>query len=107
MTSATKNQTRLHRLREPSGLQADLLLLLAREIDEMVVLGADEEGDGGFVEAPALAVPLFDAVEGGLAREVEHEEDGDGVVADEGEHVDEFSLPAQVPDAEGDFGVAD
>lgn len=59
------------------------------------------------VEAPRLAVPFFDGVQRRLARKVEHEEDGDGVVAHEREHVDEFTLPAQVPDAEGDFSVAD
>lgn len=107
MACTAEDQTRLHGLRKPLGLLADLLLLFAREIDEMVVLCANEERDGGLVEAAALSVPLFDAVEGGFAGQVEHEEDGDGVVANEGEHVDEFALPAQVPDAEGDFGVAD
>ena len=73
----------------------------------MVVLGSNQERDGGLVEAAALSVPLFDAVEGGFAREIEHEEDGDCVVADEGQHVDEFALSTQIPDAEGDFGVPD
>ena len=73
----------------------------------MVILSSDQEWDGGLVEAAALSVPLFDAVEGGFAREVEHEEDGNCVVADEGQHVDEFALSAKIPDAEGDFGVAD
>lgn len=73
----------------------------------MVVLGSDQERDGCLVEAASLSVPFFDAVEGGFPREVEHEEDGDGVVADERQHVDEFALAAEIPDAEGYFGVAD
>jgi len=73
----------------------------------MVVFGANQERDGGFVEAAALAIPFLDAVEGGFAGEIEHEEDGDGVVADEGKHVDEFALAAEIPDGEGDFCIPD
>ena len=73
----------------------------------MVVLRADQERDGGFVEASPLAVPFLDGIEGALSGQVEHEEDGDGVVADEGQHVDEFALPAEIPDGECDFRVAD
>lgn len=50
----------------------------------MVVLGTDEEWDGGLVEAAALTIPLLDAIEGTLAGQVEHKEDGDGVVTDQG-----------------------
>lgn len=73
----------------------------------MVVLCADEEGDGGLVEASPLPVPLLDGVEGALAGQVEHEEDGDGVVADERQHVDKLALASEVPDGEGDFCVSD
>ena len=73
----------------------------------MVVLCADEDGDGRLVEAAALAVPLLDAVESALARQVEHEEDGDGVVADEWQHVDKLALAAEVPYGERDFCIAD
>ena len=107
MTRTREDQTGLHGFRKPFRLHADLFLLFAREIDEVVVLGADKERDGRLVEAPALPIPLLDGVEGRFPRQVEHEEDGDGVVANEGQHVDELALPAQVPDGEGDFGVAD
>lgn len=107
MTRAGKDQRRLHGLGEAARLSADLFLLLLGEVDKVVILGADQKGDGGLVEAASLPVPLLDAVEGGFPRQIEHEKDGDGVVADERQHVDELALAAQVPDAEGDFGIAD
>ena len=64
----------------------------------MVVFCADQEWNGGLVEAPALTVPLFDGVECALAGQVEHEEDCDGIITDKGQHVDEFALTAQIPD---------
>jgi hypothetical protein len=85
----------------------NLLLLFAWKVDKVVVLCADEEGNGRLVEAAPLAIPLLDGVEGALARQIKHEEDGDGVVADEGQHVDKLALAAEIPDGEGDFGVAD
>ena len=90
-----------------SYLIRDLLLVLPGKVHKVVVFGAYQDRDGGLVEAAALAVPLLDAVQGALPGQVEHEEDGDGVVADEGQHVDELALAAEVPDAEGDLGVAD
>ena len=48
----------------------------------------------------------LDAVESGLPGEVKHEEDGHGVVADEREHIDKLLLATEIPDGEGDFGVA-
>lgn len=79
-----KDQRRFHRLREPLRLYRDLLLLFPREVDEVVILCPNEERDGRLVEAAPLSVPLLDTVESGFACEVEHEEDGDCVVADEG-----------------------
>lgn len=73
----------------------------------MVVFGADQKGDGGLIEAACLAIPLLDRVERGFARQVKHEQDGDGVVAYERKHVDEFALASEIPDAERDLGVAD
>ena len=92
---------------ELTYLNGNLLLVLAREIHKMVVLGADQERNGCFVKPTALAVPLLDGVESALAREIKHEEDGHGVVADKWQHVDEFALASQVPNREGDFRVAD
>lgn len=73
----------------------------------MVVFRPDQERDGSFVEAATLAIPFLDGVEGGFAGEVKHEKDGDGVVADEREHVDEFALAAEIPDGKGDFCIPD
>lgn len=73
----------------------------------MIVLGPDQEGNGRFVKPATLAIPLFNRVEGALAREIEHEENGHGIIADEWKHVDEFALTSQVPDRKGDFRVAD
>lgn len=73
----------------------------------MIILRSHQKRNRRLVETPSLAIPLLDGIEGALAGEVEHEEDGDGVVADEREHVYEFALAAEVPDGEGDFGVAD
>ena len=73
----------------------------------MVVLGPHQERYGSLVETPALPVPLLYAVQRALARQVEHEQDGDGVVTHERQHVDELALPAEVPDAERDLRVAD
>lgn len=63
----------------------------------MVVLCADEEWNCSLVEAASLTVPFLDTVESRLACEIEHKEDGHSVIADEGQHVDEFSLAAQIP----------
>lgn len=73
----------------------------------MVILCTNQDGNGRLVEAPALAVPLLDAIQCALARQVEHEQDSDGIVTDEGEHVDEFALATEIPDGKGDFSVAD
>lgn len=98
MAGTAEDQARLHRARKALCLVRDFLLLFLGEVDKVVVLCADEEGDGGLVEAAALPVPLLDAVERAFARKVKHEEDRDRVVANEREHVDELALPAEVPD---------
>jgi hypothetical protein len=107
MARAGEDQWCLHGFCESLCLQTDLLLLFSWEVDEVVVLCANEEGNGSLVEASSLPVPLFDAVEGRLSCQVEHEENGNGVIADQGKHVDELPLATQIPDGEGDFGVAD
>jgi hypothetical protein len=72
-----------HRIRgNIAHLIRDFLLFLPRKVDKVVVLCADQERDGSLIETSSLAVPLFDRVERALAREVKHEEDGDGVIAD-------------------------
>ena len=73
----------------------------------MIVFGSDKEGDCCFVEATSLAVPFLDRVQGALSRKVEHEQNGDGVIADKWKHVDEFALTAEIPDRERDFCVPD
>ena len=76
----------------------DLFLIFSRKIDKMVVLRADEERNGGLVETPTLPVPFLDGVESALARQVEHEQDSDSVIANERQHVDEFPLTSKIPD---------
>lgn len=107
MAGTGKDQRCLHRFGEAFRLHADLFLFFTWEVDEMVVLGADEERDGSLVEATPLAVPFLDGIEGRFAGEIKHEEDGDSIVADQRQHVDELPLAAEIPDGEGDFGVAD
>lgn len=105
--SATKYQCGTHRLGESSSLVGYFLLLFAGEIDEVVILGAHEDWNSGLVEASTLPIPFLNAVKGALASEVKHEQDGNRIVANQGKHVDELALATQVPDAEGDLGVAD
>ena len=89
-----------------SYLVADLFLVFSWKIDKVVIFGTNQERDGSFVEPSALSVPLFYAIERRLPREVEHEEDCHCVIADQGKHVDELALTAEIPDGEGDFCVA-
>ena len=98
MARTAEDEAGTHRFGEALSLSRDFLLILSREVDEMVVLGTDEEGDRRLVEATALPVPLLDGVEGAFPRQVEHKQDGDGVVADKWQHVDEFTLAAKIPD---------
>lgn len=63
-------------------LIAYLLLIFSGEIDKMVIFRANQERNCRLVEAPSLPVPFFDTVQGGFTCEVEHEEDGNGVVTD-------------------------
>lgn len=44
------------------------------------------------VEASCLSVPLLDTVESRLAREIEHEQDRNCVIADQRQHVDKLPL---------------
>ena len=73
----------------------------------MVVLCADQDRNSRLVEATTLAVPLLDAVQSTFPRQVEHEQDGDSIVADERQHIHELALSAQIPDAEGNLRVPD
>lgn len=87
-------------------LIADLFLIFSWEIDKVVIFGADEERDGSLIKSSTLSVPLFDTVEGGFPSQVEHEEDGDGIVADERQHVDEFPLTTEIPNRKSDLCVS-
>ena len=97
MTRTAEDETSPHRLREAPRLIADLLLIFSREVHKVVVFRANQKRDSCLVETSPLSIPFFDTVECGFAGQVEHEEDGDGVVADEREHVDEFALTAEIP----------
>ena len=92
---------------ETANLHRNFFLVFSGKVDKMVVFRPDQKRNRRLIEPPSLPVPFFDRVERALPRQVEHEEDGDGVVTDEWEHVDEFALTAEIPNGEGDFGVAD
>jgi hypothetical protein len=63
-------------------LIADFFLILSWEIDKVIVFGADKKRDGSLIKASTLSIPLFDTVEGGFPGQIEHEENGDSIVAD-------------------------
>lgn len=115
MARATEYQAGSHRFRKPSGLEPisarqlhdlsrntdlvrDLFLVLSWKVHEMVVFRPDEERNSRLVETSPLPIPFLDRVQSTLASEVEHEQDGNGVVADQWQHIDEFPLPAEIPD---------
>ena len=72
-------------------------MVFAGKVDKMIVFGADKERDSCLVEAPTLAVPFLDGVQCTLAGKVEHEQNGHGVVANEGQHVDKLALATEIP----------
>lgn len=84
-----------------------LLLLLAREVDKVVVLCADQKRDGSLVETASLSVPLLDGIQCAFSRQVEHEEYGNSIVANQRQHVHEFTLTTQIPNGKGDLCVPD
>ena len=71
----------------------------------MIILRADEERDGSFVEAATLAIPLLYRIEGALACEVEHEQNGNCIVTDQRKHINELALSAQIPNRECNFCI--
>jgi hypothetical protein len=92
---------------QEKDLGADLFLIFSGKVDKVVIFSANKEWNGCLVEASSLSIPLFDAIKGALPSQIEHEQDGHGIIADEGQHVDKFSLTSKIPDREGDFCVAD
>ena len=79
-------------------LRRYFFLLLSGEVDEVVIFCTDQQWNGCLVEPSTLAVPFFDGIEGALSGQIKHEEYGDCVVANQGEHVDEFTLASKIPD---------
>ena len=55
------------------------------------------------VDGTGLAIPVLDRHQGGAACQIKHEEDGQCIVADEREHIQELLLTSQVPDGEGNL----
>lgn len=104
---AAEDQRCSHSLCEPACLVRNFLLVFPWKVDEMVVLGTNQYRNGCLVKPPSLAIPLLDAVECALSRQVEHEEDSNSIVANQRQHVDELALAAKIPNAECDFRVAD
>jgi len=83
MRSGAENQGSLHGFRESKSLLRDFRLLVVLHVREIVVLGADQERRGSFIQQSRLLVPILDGRQRRLAREIKHEEKGHGVVADE------------------------
>jgi hypothetical protein len=73
-------------------LVRDLFLFFTRKVDKVIVLCADQEWYRCLVEATSLAVPLLDGVQCALPRQVEHEQYGHSIVANQGQHVYELAL---------------
>jgi len=83
MRSGAENEGSLHGLCESKSLLRDFRLLVVLHVREIVVLGADQERRGSFIQQSRLLVPILDGRQRRLAREIKHEEKGQGVVADE------------------------
>lgn len=82
MTRTAEDQTSAHSLRKAPGLIADLLLILLGKVDKVIIFCPDQEWDRRLIEAAALSVPLFNAIQRRLSSQIKHKEDCDGVVAD-------------------------
>lgn len=82
-------------------------MFLFGKVDKVVVLGTNQERDGGLVEAASLTIPLLDRVQCRFAGKIKHEKNSDGVVADQRKHVDELALSAEIPNGECDLCVSD
>lgn len=106
VAGAAKNQTGLHRFGKSLGLERDLLLILAGEVDEMVILRANKKWNSRFVEAPTLAIPFLDGVQSAFAGKIKHEKDCNGIIADEWQHINELALATKIPDGERDLRIA-
>jgi hypothetical protein len=88
-------------------LVRNLFLFLARKVDKVIVLCADQEGYRCLIEASSLAVPLLDRVQRALPCQVEHEEYGHSIITDQRQHVYELALATEIPDRERDFRISD
>lgn len=106
MTGTAKDQACLHSLGEALGLNGDLLLVLSRQVDKLIVLGSNQERNSGLVEPSALAVPFLDRVQSTLPSQIEHEENRNGIIADQRKHVDKLTLTTEIPDGEGNLSIA-
>lgn len=93
------------RVNGTTDLSRNLLLVLGRKVHKVVIFCADQDGDGRFIESTTLPIPFLDTVEGAFPRQIEHEKNCNGIIADKGQHVDELSLAAKIPNREGDLCV--
>ena len=64
----------------------------------MIIFCSNQKRNGSLVEASSLPIPFFNGVEGALSCEVEHKQNSDGVIAHQGQHIDELALAAEIPD---------
>lgn len=87
-------------------LDGYFLLILPRKVYKMIVLGANQERNCRLIESTALSIPLLDRVERAFPGEIKHKQYRNGIITNQREHINEFSLSAQIPNRESDFGVS-
>lgn len=105
MASTAEDQARSHGLCKSSCLIRDFFLVFSRKVDKSVEFGTNQKRYGGLVESAPLSVPLLDRVECAFSCKVEHEENGDSIIADEWQHVNEFALTTKIPYGECNLGI--
>ena len=72
----------------------------------MVILRTHQERNRSLVESSSLPIPLLDTIEGAFPCQVEHEQDSHSIIANQRQHVYEFSLSSQIPDRERNLRIA-
>lgn len=86
---------------------ANLLLLLLRKVNKMIILRAHQKRNSRLIEPPPLPIPLLDTIQRALPRQVKHEQYRHRIIAHQRQHIHKLALPAQVPDGERNLCVAD
>lgn len=90
-----------------TNLSTDFLLIFLGKADEMVIFRTYEKWNSSLVESSSLSIPLLDTVQRTLPCQVKHEQYRDRIIADQGQHVDEFPLSTKIPDRECYLSITD